>query len=65
MAAAYDAAPGEPSCQTGRVIALSAAALLAEKPVNDIPVDPRLIGLGAFCVLAVLLLVTLTFNRNR
>ena len=32
---------------------------------RDLPADPKVIGLGVFALLVVMLLVTLAFGRNR
>jgi type II secretory pathway component PulM len=41
------------------------AARLAENTPRELPIDPKLVGVGVFTLLVILLLVTLTFGRNR
>ena len=44
----------------------SALSVAAESEVvNELPADPMILGLGAFGILVVLLLVALSFNRER
>lgn len=47
--------------------AQTVAALLAttEEKGRDLPLEPWAIGVGAFVLLTVLLLVTLTFGKDR
>ncbi|WP_165865645.1 hypothetical protein [Vallicoccus soli] len=45
--------------------ALSAVAAESEEHVNELPAEPLWLGIGAFGVLLLLLLVTLSFNRQR
>jgi hypothetical protein len=45
--------------------ALSAVATESEEHVNELPLDPIWLGLGGFGVLVALLLITLSFNRQR
>lgn len=39
--------------------------LATEEHVNELPLEPIWLGIGAFGVLVVLLLITLQFNRHR
>lgn len=44
-----------------------ALTLLAaeEEHVNELPAEPWVLGVGTFALLFVLLLITLSFNRDR
>jgi hypothetical protein len=46
---------------------MTVAAVLAEteQKGRDLPLDPWAIGLGAFLLLTTLLLITLTFGKDR
>ncbi len=39
--------------------------LATEEPANELPAHPLVFGIGAFVVLVVLLLITLSFRRDR
>jgi hypothetical protein len=39
--------------------------LAAEEHVNELPADPKIIGAAVFVGLCILLLITLSFKRDR
>jgi len=44
---------------------MRSAVLAAEEHVNELPMEPWVIGLIAFGILVLALLVTLSFNHDR